>query len=109
MASQVWAVLGGLSEDGEIFARAEDAQALKMVSPYMYHYFLEALLNLGKTREVLDTIRSYWGGMLENGADTFWELYDPEDPHGSPYGGTIVNSYCHAWSCTPSWFLRKLL
>ena len=109
MASQVWAVLGGLSEDGEIFARAEDAQALKMVSPYMYHYFLEALLKLGKTREVLDTIRSYWGGMLENGADTFWELYDPEDPHGSPYGGTIVNSYCHAWSCTPSWFLRKLL
>ena len=22
-------------------------------------------------------------------------------------GGTIVNSYCHAWSCGPAWFLRK--
>ena len=48
-----------------------------------------------------------WGGMNELGADTFWELYNPENPSESPYGGTIVNSYCHAWSCGPAYFLRK--
>jgi len=50
---------------------------------------------------------TYWGGMLEEGADTFWELHNPENPNESPYGGTIVNSYCHAWSCAPAYFLRK--
>ena len=29
------------------------------------------------------------------------------DPNASPYGGTIVNSYCHAWSCAPAYFLRE--
>ena len=107
MASQVWAVLGGFCKDPLIFQRAQQAKALKMVSPYMYHYYLEALQKVGQREEVVRVIRFYWGGMLRRGADTFWELYDPEDPDGSPYGGTIVNSYCHAWSCTPSWFIRK--
>ena len=40
-------------------------------------------------------------------ADTFWELYNPENPAESPYGSSIVNSYCHAWSCTPTYLLRK--
>ena len=107
LASQIWAVLGGLTEDPEILSRAASAGALKIVSPYLMHYELEALMKLGRKEETLGVIRSYWGGMVRNGADTFWELYDPEDPDGSPYGGTIVNSYCHAWSCTPSYFLRR--
>jgi len=109
MASQVWAVLGGLTEDAAVLERAAAAGALKMVSPYMHHYCIEALICLGKKAEALDLIRKYWGGMIENGADTFWELYDPEDPERSPYGGSIVNSYCHAWSCTPAYFLRSSL
>jgi hypothetical protein len=28
----------------------------------------------------IDLIPSYWGGMVEAGADTFWEVYDPADP-----------------------------
>lgn len=108
-ASQIWAVLGGLTDDTQILERAFSAGALKIVSPYLMHYELEALMKLGKKEEALELIRSYWGGMILSGADTFWELYDPEDPDGSPYGGTIVNSYCHAWSCTPAYFLRRVL
>jgi hypothetical protein len=25
----------------------------------------------------------------------------------SPYGDHHINSYCHAWSCTPSYFIRS--
>ena len=25
----------------------------------------------------------------------------------SPYGGKIIRSICHAWSCMPAYFLRK--
>ncbi len=107
MASQVWAILGGISSDPGILTRAEQCGALKMVSPYLCHYYIEALIKTGKKQEALDMILRYWGGMIREGADTFWELYDPEDPDASPYGGTVVNSYCHAWSCTPAYFIRE--
>lgn len=110
-ASQVWLVLGGVlsqEEARELLRRIEtvpDAEA--MVTPYMYHNYVDALLQVGMQDKALSVLRSYWGGMAEQGADTFWELYDPADPDASPYGGTIVNSYCHAWSCAPAYFLRK--
>ena len=56
--------------------------------------------------EALELIQWYWGGMIREGADTFWEIYNPSNPTLSPYGSLLVHSYCHAWSCTPSWFLR---
>ena len=63
----------------------------------MYHYYIEALLKCGDKTEALSVMEKYWGGMARLGADTFWELYNPNNPDESPYGGTIVNSYCHAW------------
>ena len=45
--------------------------------------------------------------MVKKGADTFWEAYDPEDDMYSPYGFTPLNSACHAWSCTPVWFIHE--
>jgi hypothetical protein len=107
-ASQVWMTLGG-AEHGtaELLDRLETADAAQMVTPYMYHNYVDALLSVGRKEKALQVLCDYWGGMLDQGADTFWELYNPENPNESPYGGTIVNSYCHAWSCAPAYFLRK--
>ncbi len=106
-ASQAWMVLGGVS-DGSVLENVERIPgAHKMVTPYMYHHYVDALIHAGKTEKALDVLRRYWGGMAAEGADTFWELYNPENPMESPYGGSIVNSYCHAWSCGPAYFLRK--
>lgn len=52
---------------------------------------------------------SYWGGMVKAGADTFWECFDANNPKASPYGDVRNNSFCHAWSCTPSYLLRGKL
>lgn len=110
-ASQIWMVLGGAVEGEEaarLLASLDAAPgAEKMVTPYMVHHYVDALLFCGQRDRALSVLRSYWGGMADLGADTFWELYDPEDPDASPYGGAIVNSYCHAWSCAPAYFLRK--
>ncbi len=108
-ASQVWLVLGGAENaDSDLLKRLEDCQeAEKMVTPYMYHNYVDALISAGERDKALEALNTYWGGMLDEGADTFWELYNPENPNESPYGGTIVNSYCHAWSCAPAYFLRK--
>ncbi len=105
-ASQIWMALGGVC-GAEVLHRVEDAEAVTMVTPYLYHHYVQALLDVGEKEKALQVLTDYWGGMVKEGADTFWELYDPADPNASPYGGTIVNSYCHAWSCAPAYFLRK--
>ena len=109
-ASQIWLILGEAVDNEkakEILARLPESDALKPVTPYMYHHYVSVLIQLGENEKALEVIRGYWGSMAEQGFDTFPELYNPENPNESPYGGTIVNSYCHAWSCTPAYFLRK--
>lgn len=110
-ASQVWAVLAGIVEGDEaascLGAISACPDAVGIVTPYMMHHYVEALCYVGKKREALNVLRDYWGGMIRHGADTFWELYNPQNPDESPYGSSVVNSYCHAWSCTPAWFLRS--
>ncbi len=110
-ASNVWCVLAGLlsSEENQLVLKRleENEEAVKPVSPYLMHYYLEALCVSSLEDEAKDIMRSYWGKMIELGADTFFELFNPKNPDESPYGGKAVNSYCHAWSCTPSYFLRR--
>ena len=110
-ASQVWMCLAGVVEGqqaAELLKRAKQADNIcGMVTPYLFHHYVQALMECGQQEIALQEIKRYWGGMIEAGADTFWELYNPEDPLESPYGSNMVNSYCHAWSCTPSYLLRK--
>lgn len=77
-------------------ARQDDL--VGVTTPYLYHHYVQALLECGETRCAARALRRYWGGMIQRGADTFWELFDPEDPLASPYGSRMANSYCHAWS-----------
>lgn len=111
-ASQVWMILAGVAapECGRrIFRKlATENRAMGMLTPYMNHYYAEALINCDMKEEALAFIRYYWGGMAKLGADTFWEIYNPENLSESPYGSGMVNSYCHAWSSTPAYLLRKL-
>ncbi len=109
--SQIWMILAGVVKDKdarEILERVEKTpDAVTMNSPYAYHHYIQALIDAGLKDKAYAKMKEYWGGMLKMGADTFWELYNPEDPGVSPYGGIIVHSFCHAWSCTPAYFLNK--
>jgi hypothetical protein len=110
-ASQCWLVLGGAFTSREEAAAAllsleQDPDAEGMVTPYMYHHYIQALIDAGLEEKAKAVLKEYWGGMAADGADTFFELYRPGHPDESPYGGTIVNSYCHAWSCAPAYFIR---
>lgn len=76
-------------------------------TPYTTHYLIDAMLLCGMKQEAKQYLTDYWGGMVDKGADTFWEAYDPNDDFISPYGFSPVNSACHAWSCTPVYFIHK--
>ena len=109
--AQVWMVLGGVvtGQTGidALNAALHSPGSLKPVTPYMHHYVLEAMVKLGRMEDALTLMKSYWGGMVNEGADTFWELYVPTDNSVSSMDDPLINSFCHAWSCSPSYFIRK--
>lgn len=109
-ASQIWMILGeavSREEGTRILKRLfESPGAIRPVSPYLYHHAVQAMVNCELFDEARSLLESYWGGMMEKGALTFWEVYDPRDDLLSPYNSHLVNSYCHAWSCTPAYFIR---
>lgn len=108
---QVWMILSGTlsPREGERALRTvlADPDACYPGSPYAYHYLIEAMIRCGMNDEARRRLTEYWGGMAALGADTFWEVYDPTDHFKSPYNFFPVNSYCHAWSCTPVYFINK--
>ena len=109
--SQVWMILGGVINGEEaknlLIHCLDNDKAKQPVTPYMRHYVTEAMVKLGLENETVLYLKRFWGGMLELGADTFWEAYIPDDLDFSPYEDRMINSLCHAWSCTPSYFIRK--
>jgi len=46
------------------------------VSTFYGYYVLKALGRAGDIETALKLIRTYWGGMLDRGATTFWEDFD---------------------------------
>ncbi|KAI1641364.1 alpha-L-rhamnosidase [Biscogniauxia mediterranea] len=87
----------------------EHPEAVKPLTPYLWHHVCDALATVGCFEKCIEIMTDYWGGMVKAGADTFWEAYNPEDSHASPYGDVRNNSFCHAWSCTPTYLLRTKL
>ncbi len=107
---QVWMILGGGIDGEQAVSMLEQSLAkadIQPVTPYMHHYVVEAFVKLGCMDKALSYIKAYWGGMVKEKADTFWEVYVPEDVNVSPYGDPVSHSFCHAWSCSPSYFIRK--
>ncbi|MGB8192078.1 MAG: alpha-rhamnosidase [Chitinophagaceae bacterium] len=82
----------------------------KITTPYMRFYELEALCAMGEQPYVLKEMKAYWGGMLNLGATSFWEEYNPSkkgDEHLAMYGRPYGKSLCHAWGASPVYLLGK--
>lgn len=83
---------------------------MKIQTPYMRFYELEALCAIGMQSKVLGEMKSYWGGMLKLGATSFWELYNPDEKgeaHYAMYGRRFGRSLCHAWGASPVYLIGR--
>lgn len=114
IASQVWMVLAEVlnpTMNRQVMEKTVETlfPVTGIATPYMYHHIVEALFVAGLKEDAIHLLKSYWGKMIELGADTFWEAFKPEEPNFSPYGSPIISSYCHAWSCTPAYLIKKYL
>ena len=100
------------------------------VSTFYGYYMIEAMSAAGEHQRALDTVRDYWGAMLDVGATSFWEDFNlawtnncfridelpvagRKDVHGD-YGEFCYkgfrHSLCHGWSAGPaSWCINRVL
>lgn len=88
-----------------------------IVTPYYNYYVISAMARMGHRQAALNWIRQYWGGMVDEGATSFWEGYDPswykDDFHASLQADNLSGyrvSLAHGWSTgiTP-WLMEQVL
>jgi alpha-L-rhamnosidase len=88
-----------------------------VITPYYGFYVLEAMAELGHRAEALKWMRDYWGGMIAEGATSFWEAYDPRWTKHDFHSGLQADgragyyvSLAHGWSAGPTaWLSEQVL
>ena len=108
------AVRFGVADNGKrdkILRNVIDNPAIPPITtPYFQFFELDVLAACGRLDQVLDRLRAYWGGMLERGAVTFWEEFDPAvtgTAQYDMYGDRFGKSLCHAWAASPIYLLGR--
>lgn len=76
-----------------VYAPENKGKVVEAGSPYFSYYQLAALYHAGRDEQALTYIRERWGRMLDWGATTWWEMWNP----GA--------SFCHGWSGGPTYNL----
>lgn len=80
-----------------------------LTTPSTQGLLAEVLFKYGDRQTALELLHAYWFGMIEQGADAFWEVFDPGNPSYSPYGSILLNSYNFGWSAYPAYLIRQYL
>lgn len=120
-------VLAGIANPQEMVNRIIFLDGASDFSTFYGYYMLQAMALAGEYTKAIDVVKTYWGGMIDLGATTFWEHFDldwtkdaaliteivPEgkrDVHGDfgdyCYRG-FRNSLCHGWASGPTAWLSE--
>jgi hypothetical protein len=116
-AMAVFSGLAGAGQTAAIWEKVLSQPHHFTVTPYYNFYVICAMAQAGHREEALKWIREYWDGMIQKGATSFWEAYDPswpaEDFHSHLQAdnsqGYFV-SLSHGWSSGPTaWLTEQIL
>ncbi|RLC35075.1 hypothetical protein DRH14_01675, partial [Candidatus Shapirobacteria bacterium] len=69
-------------------------------SPYSESWIVEWLIKSGRKSLARQIIRQYWGGMIDKGATSVWEIFRPGKEMKQEW------SRSHAWGCGPIYLYR---
>jgi hypothetical protein len=116
-AMAIYSGVADAKQTAAIWDRVLSRPSEFMITPYYNYFVIAAMAQAGHRREALDWIRKYWGGMIAQGATSFWEAYDlswpKEDFHANLQAdddkGYFV-SLAHGWSSGPTlWLAQQVL
>ena len=111
----IFAILLGFADEKQ---KASIAKVFKsdeftiINTPYMKFYELCACAEIGNMDYVINYMNYYWGGMIDEGATTFWEKYDPSQKGADKYamyGRKYGKSLCHSWGAGPLYLISKYI
>lgn len=88
----------------------ENDKITKITTPYFEGFELDVMGKIGHFDFIENVIKTYWKGMLDLGATTVWEEYNPNlsgAQHYEMYGNKYGKSLCHAWGASPIYQLGK--
>jgi hypothetical protein len=112
--ANIFAVMYGIATDDQTESILDNVlkndKITKITTPYFEGYELDVLAKLGEYEAFEKMLTSYYGGMLELGAKTLWEEYDPSMSgieHYAMYGGKYHKSLCHAWGAGPIYLFGR--
>lgn len=122
--------LAGMTDAKQADKAVIDVGGIKNFSAFFGYYMLQAPARAGNFAGALNNIRQFWGKMIDLGATTFWEEFEPElaenagridefIPEGKKdyhkdtgmecYIG-LRRSLCHGWSSGPTpWLTEHVL
>lgn len=113
--ANIFALLYGICDEKrteriiECVIKNKDVPAI--TTPYFEFFELDAMCMLGDFDYARNMISSYWGGMVDLGATTIWEEFDPTienvPDHYAMYGQKYGKSLCHAWGASPIYILGR--
>ena len=84
----------------------------QVATPYMKTLEILAISKLGERTSALESVRSYWGGMLDSNATTFYEAFNGNETlEDIPkfYERAFGRSLCHAWAAGPCALYPELM
>lgn len=120
-------VLAGMADAQTVNAEILSQDPFRGISTFYGYYVLQARALAGDVQGALDLIRTYWGGMLDAGATSFWEHFEldwmkdagrideitppgKKDIHadcGAYCFKGLRHSLCHGWASGPTAWLSE--
>ena len=101
------AIVAGVAEQAKYKSIYKAIFNRKFTEPcragYFMFYLIEMLCMMGRRKEAIQRLRTYWGEMIKRGATTFWETHDPESHEGKVPDKKW--SLCHAYCAGPIFHL----
>lgn len=102
-----------------IFQQVLSQPPVHPVTPYFNYFVICAMDKAGHRTDAVQLIKTFWGSMLNTGATTFWEMYDPRCVNRADFhscltayannfesdGQLLFVSLSHGWSSGPAAFL----
>jgi len=125
MQTNAMAVFSGVADapmTSSIYGKVLSQPATQPVTPYFNYFVISAMAQAGYTDQGLALIRQQWGSMLQAGATSFWEVYDPTCPSNPDFHSCLTSffnsvddqgtsrlfvSLAHAWSSGPAPWLQQ--
>jgi alpha-L-rhamnosidase len=116
-AMAIYSGVANANETSAIWRRVLSHPPKFMISPYYNFYAISAMADADHRRKALEWIDKYWGGMIAEGATSFWEGYDPSWPKADFHahlqaddGEGYFVSLAHGWSSGPTvWLTEQVL